>query len=236
MPARPGQKRGGAGLASLQTNRLEEIVIRDGFTLGVTALHHKLRVEMGANASTREEIGRWKKAIPSEKIGRWKKATSGVANVTAPVIPPASPMSRVFADTYILPASYHMNKGKSRVYKAAILYCDALTKFIHVEPCALLVKDRPMSSVVVTGYKRFISKCQELSEMEIHPTHLRTDGGSEWRGAFATYMREQRTAHPDAYAHTLTTGGRASGNSIAERSVATIRRLQYAHYRSVVRR
>ncbi len=34
----------------------------------------------------------------------------------------------------------------------------------------------------------------------------------------------------------LTTGGRASGNSIAERSVATIRRLQYAHNRSVVRK
>ncbi len=48
-------------------------------------------------------------------------------------------MSRVFADTYFLPASYHTKKGKSRVYKAAIPYCDALTKFIHVEQCALLV-------------------------------------------------------------------------------------------------
>ena len=129
-----------------------------------------------------------------------------------------------------------MKKGKSRVYKAAILCCDALTNFIHVEPCALLVKDRPMSTVAVAGYKRFIAKCRELSEMDTHPAHLRTDGGAEWKGAFATYVREQRTAHPDAYAHTLTTGGRASSNSIAERSVATIRRLQYAHYRSVVRK
>ncbi len=141
-----------------------------------------------------------------------------------------------FADTYFLPTSYHMKKGKSRVYKAAILYCDALTKFIHVEPVALLVKDRPMSSVAVAGYKRFIAKCQELSEMEIHPTHLRTDGGAEWKGAFATFMTEQREIHPDAYAHTLTTGRRASSNSIAERSVASIQRLQYAHYRAVVRK
>ncbi len=236
MPARPGQKRGDAGLTLSQTKRLEEIVIRDGYGIGVTALHHKLRVEMGADAPTREEIGRWKKAIPSEQIAQMPKATAGVKNVTAPVIPPASPMSRVFADTYFLPASYHMKKGKGKVYRAAILYCDALTKFIHVEPCALLVKDRPMSSVAVSGYKRFIAKCQELSEMEIHPTHLRTDGGAEWKGAFATFMTEQREIHPDAYAHTLTTGGRASSNSIAERSVATIRRLQYAHYRSVVRK
>ena len=93
-----------------------------------------------------------------------------------------------------------------------------------------------MSSVAVTGYKRFIVKCQEISEMETHPTLMRTDGGAEWKGSFATYLREQRAAQPDAYAHSLTTGGRASGNSIAERSVASIRRLQYAHYRSVVRK
>ncbi len=88
------------------------------------------------------------------------KATSGVANVTAPVIPPAYPMSRIFADTYFLPASYHTKKGKSRVYKAGILFCDALTKVIHVEPVALLVKKRPMSSVAVTRFKHFIAKCR----------------------------------------------------------------------------
>ena len=211
-------------------------MIRDGYGIGVTAHHQKLRVEMGADAPTREDIGQWKRAVPSEQIARMPKATSGVANVTATVIPPAYPMSRVFADTYFLLASYHMKKGKSRVYKAAILYCDALTKCIHVEPVALLVKDRPMSSVAVSGYKRFIAKCQKLSEMEIHPTHLRTDGGAEWKGAFATFMTEQREIHPDAYAHTQTAGGPASGNSNAERGVATIRRLQYAHYRSVVRK
>ena len=163
-------------------------MIRDGYGIGVTALHHKLRVEMGADAPTREEIAQWKRAVPSEKIARMPKETSCVKNVTAPVIPPAYPMSRVFADTYFLPASYHTKKGRSRVYKAGILFCDALTKFIHVEPVALLVKKRPMSSVAVTGYMRFIAKCQELSEMETHPTHLRTDGGAEWKGAFATYM------------------------------------------------
>ena len=58
MPARPGQKRGDGRLNTAQTQRLEEIVIRDGYGIGVTALHHKLRVEMGADAPTREEIGR----------------------------------------------------------------------------------------------------------------------------------------------------------------------------------
>ena len=158
MPARPGQKRGDGGLTLSQTKQLEEIVIRDGCGIGVTALHHKLRVEMGADAPTREEIGRWKRAVPSEQIARMPKSTSGSKNATAPVIPPAYPMSRVFADTYFLPAAYHTKKGKGKVHKATILYCDALTKFIHVEPCALLVKDRPMSSVAVAGYKRFIVK------------------------------------------------------------------------------
>ncbi len=65
------------------------------------------------------------------------------------------------------------------MYKAGILNCDASTQFIHVEPAALLVEKRPMSSVAVSGYKRFIAKCQELSEMETHPMHLRTDGGAE---------------------------------------------------------
>ncbi len=111
MPARPGQKRGDGGLTPSQTKRLEEIVIRDGYGIGVTALHHKLRVEMGADAPTRDEIGRWKRAAPREQIARMPKATSDIKNVTAPVIPPAYPMSRVFADTYFLPASYHTKKG-----------------------------------------------------------------------------------------------------------------------------
>ncbi len=75
-------------------------MIRDGYGIGVTALNHKLRVEMGADALTREEIGRWKRTVPSEQIARMPKSTSGVKSVTAPVIPPAFPMSRVFADTY----------------------------------------------------------------------------------------------------------------------------------------
>ena len=89
MPARPGQKRGDGGLTSSQTQRLEEIVIRDGYGIGVTALHHTLRVELGADAPKREEIARWKRAVPSEQIARMPKATSGIKNVTAPVIPPA---------------------------------------------------------------------------------------------------------------------------------------------------
>ena len=188
----------------------------------MTALHHKLRIEMGADALTREEIGAWKRAIPSEQVAQMPKATAGIKNVIESVIPPAYPMSRVFADTYFLPASYHTKKGNNRVYKAAILYCDALTKLIYVEPCALVVEDRPMSSVAVSGYKKFMSKCIMLSGIEAHPAHLRTDGGAEWKGYFSSLIGEQRVAHYDAYAHTLTTGGRVSSNRIAERSDATI--------------
>ena len=126
-------------MTGAQTRRLEEIAIRDGYGIGVSTLHHKLRIEMGTDAPTREGIGTWKRAIPSEQVAQMPKATAGIKNVIAPVIPPAYPMSRVFADTYFLPASYHSAKGKSRVYRAGILYCGALTKFIHVEPCALLV-------------------------------------------------------------------------------------------------
>ena len=100
MPARPDQKRGNGGLTGAQTRRIEDIVIRGGYGIGVTALHHKLRLEMGADAPTREEIGAWKRAIPSEQVTQMPKATAGVKNVISPVIPPAYPMSRVFANTY----------------------------------------------------------------------------------------------------------------------------------------
>ena len=113
MPARPGQKRGDGGLTGAQTRRLKEIVIRDEYSIGVTALYHKLRAEMGVDAPTREEIGAWKRAIPSEKVAQMPKATAGIKNVIAPVIPPAYPMSRVFADTYFVAASYHTKKERA---------------------------------------------------------------------------------------------------------------------------
>ena len=35
------------------------------------------------------------------------------------------------------------------------------------------------------------------------------------------------------YTHTMTSGSRASGNSVAERTIASVRRIIGAHYRSV---
>ena len=78
MPARPGQKRGDGGLTTTQTRRVEETVIRDGYGIGVTALHHILRTEIGVGAPTREEIGAWKRAIPSEQVAQMPKSTAGI--------------------------------------------------------------------------------------------------------------------------------------------------------------
>ena len=63
--------------------------------------------------------------------------------------------------------------------------------------------------------------------------YVRTDGGSEWRGAFKTWIEDQQAAHPGMYTHTMTSGSRASGNSVAERTIASVRRIIGAHCRSV---
>ena len=68
MPARPGQKRGDGGLTSTQTKRLEDIVIRDGYGIGMTALHHKLRVEMGADAPRVRKLGDGRGLFPVSKL------------------------------------------------------------------------------------------------------------------------------------------------------------------------
>ena len=60
----------------------------------------------------------------------------------------------------------------------------------------------------------------------------RTGGGSEWRRTFKTWIGEQQAAHPGMYTHTMTSGSRASGNSVAERTIASVRRIIGAHYRS----
>ena len=238
MPGVKGMKWGSSGLTAAQRSRLEQAVLVDGEGLGVTALHYKMREELGPSAPTREEIAAWKKALPSEQIAQMPREVAGAQNSIAPVIPPAQPLSRVFADSYFLPASYAaQGKGKrGLVYKAGILFVDALTKFIHVEPVAFLEQSRPMSEVALDGYKTFMRKARVASGIaDLRPQHLRTDGGSEFKGAFSAWESAQRAAHPMFYAHTITTSGKASGNSLGERHVATVRRLQYAHYRSVAR-
>jgi hypothetical protein len=237
MPGVKGMKWGSRGLTIAQRTRLEEVVLRDGIGLGVTAMHYKLSEEM-EDAPAREEVGEWMRSIPSAQVAQMPREIAGPENAVQPVIPPPQPLSRCFCDSYFLPASYHVKKkGKSGVvYKAGILFCDALTKFVHVEPVAFLQNDRPMSSVARDGFIEFIRKARAISGIKrLHPLHVRTDGGSEWKGVFTTWMEGLHGSHPEAYTHSRTTGGRASGNSVGERHIQTIRRLQYAHYRSVKR-
>ena len=190
MPGVIGMKWGASGLTPAQRARLEQAVLVDGEGLGVTALHYKMRGELGPNAPTREEIAEWKRALPSEQIAQMPREVAGKENSISPVVPPAQPLSRVFADSYFLPASYHVpGKGKRGiVYKAGILFVDALTKFIHVEPVAFLENSRPMSTVALDGYRTFINKARVASGIkDLHPQHLRTDGGSEFKGAFSAW-------------------------------------------------
>ena len=67
---------------------------------------------------------------------------------------------------------------------------------------------------------------------DLHMVKIRTDGGSEWRRAWKTWIEAQQAAHPGMYTHTMTSGSRASGNSVAERTIASVRRIIGAHYRS----
>ena len=233
MPGRKGMKWGQAGLTAQQRTNLEKLVLEEGFGFGTHALHAKMRDDMGDAAPTRDEISTFKRSIPSEQISLPVREIAGPLNSISPVIPPATPLARVFADTYFLPASYVARKGKrGEVFSAGILYVDALTKFVHVEPVAFLEDNRPMSSVARDGMKSFINKARQISEnSDLHVEHLRTDGGSEWKGDFATYFAQEAASNLGFYSHSITTSGKASGNSIGERHIATIRRLQYAHYR-----
>ena len=101
-------------------------------------------------------------------------------------------------------------------------------------PAAFLQKDRPFSLTARDGCIKFIDKVRQLSGMpDLHMVKIRTGGGSEWRRTFKTWIEAQQAAHPGMYTDTMTSGSRASGNSVAERTIASVRRIIGAHYRSV---
>ena len=137
MPGRPGQRWGQRGLTPAQRNRLESLV-HSGVLLGVTAMSYKLRQEDGEDAPSRAEIADFLRELPSNQLATMPRAVSGPENSIAPVIPPAVPLSRVFADSMFLPASYHQTSKKGVVYKAAVLFVDGLSKFMHLEPVEFL--------------------------------------------------------------------------------------------------
>ena len=168
---------------------------------------------------------------PDLQPHRMPASHAGEKNAVSAVVPsPAVPRSAVFAGTFFLAASLK----KKKVFKACVLYICALTKFVHLEPASFGDEDRPFSETGRDGCIRFIEKVRQLSGMpEIEILRIRTDGGSEWRAAFKTWIENEQAAHPGMYTHTMTSGSRASGNSVAERTIASVRRIIGAHYRSV---
>ena len=167
---------------------------------------------------------------PDLQPHRMPSSHAGEKNAVSAVIPwPPVPLSAVFADTFFLAPSLK----NSKVFKACILYICALTKFVHLEPAAFLQKDRPFSQTARNGCIKFIGKVRQLSGMpDLHMVKLRSDGGSEWRRTFKTWIEAQQAAHPGMYTDTMTSGSRASGNSVAERTIASVRHTIGAHYRS----
>ena len=168
---------------------------------------------------------------PDLQPHRMPASHAGEKNAVSAVIPhPAVPLSAVFADTFFLAPSLK----KKKVYKACVLYICALTKYVHLEPASFRQDDRPFSETGRDGTIRFIEKVRQLSGMpDLEMVKIRTDGGSEWRGAFKTWIEHEQAAHPGMYTHTMTSGSRASGNSVAERTIASVRRIIGAHFRSV---
>ena len=203
----------------------------EGRVTGVTSTYNLLKQQMGQNAPSKADVGTWMSDKPDLQPHRMPASHAGVKNAISPVIPhPPVPLSSCFADTFFLPSSIK----QKRVYKACILYICSLTKFIHLEPATFGSQDRPFSTTARDGCIRFIEKVRQLSGMPaLHMTKLRTDAGSEWAGDFAVWIAAQAAANRNFYSHSKTSGSRASGNSIAERAISSVRRLIAAHFRSI---
>ena len=205
---------------------------KDGRLTGTHSAHAILKdmFPYGKNPGLKT-ISDFMRDKPDLQPHRMPASHAGEKNAVSAVIPsPAVPLSAVFADTFFLAPSLK----KKKVYKACVLYICALTKYVHLEPASFRQDDRPFSETARDGTIRFIEKVRQLSGMpDLEMVKIRTDGGSEWRGEFKTWIEQQQAAHPEMYTHTMTSGSRASGNSVAERTIASVRRLIGAHFRSV---
>ena len=96
----------------------------------------------------------WKGGDSTLQVHRMPRNVAGPKLAIAAVIPDAQPLSTVFVDTFFLAPSLK----KKVAFSACILYIDALSKAIHLEPCALGQSDRPFSSQSLAGLKAFIKK------------------------------------------------------------------------------
>ena len=63
---------------------------------------------------------------------------------------------------------------------------------------------------------------------------LKSDHGSEYKGAVATFVTQQQNQNPGLYEQKYTTGSRAVSNAFAERVLQSWRRLLYSYYRQTV--
>ena len=187
---------------------------------------------MGGGAPSKDQISVWMRERPEIQKSRMANRVEGKANWGGPIIPDPVVMSYVAADTLFIPAAFHTDK---KVYKAAILYVCALTKYVFVLPCNLQNKDRPMSTTAQKGFEEFISRIRRAAkDDDLHPLKIRTDNGSEFvGGACKAWLASRRVDHPGRYEHTTTTGSRSAGNPFAERAIQSWRRLLYAQYRAV---
>ena len=218
-------------LSDKQRDALESM-LKGGHVTGVTSVYWELigsmaygewcaqqrpgfSVDARAPRNTEEQNG--EESGGKGELGRSNK-------IPKPVV-----MSYIAADTLFIPAAFHTDK---KVYKAAILFVCALTKYVFVLPYNLKNKDRPMSTTAQKGFEEFISRVRGAAkDDDLHPLKIRTDNGSEFvGGACKAWLNSSRVDHPGFYEHTTTTGSRSAGNPFAERAIQSWRRLLYAQY------
>ena len=185
-----------AGLCNLpltqpQRARLERASDK-GEMNGVGSMYHLLRNEMGAAASNKNQISTFMCALPSVKINKTTKSVAGPKNVIGPMIPPAVPLSWCASDCAFIPACYNPVDKKKRYSVVCVFIC-GLTKFIYVHACTLNSNDRPLFTQTREGLKESIWCARALSgDDDLHPTQLKSDHVSEYKGAFATFMTQQQ--------------------------------------------
>lgn len=221
---------------------LEYAYLTEGIREGVTALYQRLRDENGNQAPTRAEVADWLRARPESQIARMPVKDVSVA----PVLPRAEPLSIVFMDTMMMPPTSHDGgPGVGRkVYRAIVVFVDALTKFATLHGVFQLVAGHPQSAQTAEGAREFLRQARAaMNDPNANDVHVRrwvSDKGSEFlRGpngqGFENWNEQQEAANPGLYQHVKTPGTRSSYNSIAEATIKTIRRLFYGKHKAWVR-
>jgi hypothetical protein len=173
-------------LVDEQRDALESTMLRRGHVAGVPAVYWALIGAMWDDAPAKEHAAKWMRERPeTQKSRRIAKKLDGKKNSGGPIIPQPTVMSYIVADTLFIPAAFHTDR---KVYKAAILYVCALTKYAYVLPCNLQNKDRPMPTTSEQGFEEFISRVRRAaSDDSPHPTKIRADNGSEFVGGAWKY-------------------------------------------------